>query len=103
MMAEKIIDVRPGGDFAWTKTANLGTTAVRLRFRWLPQLLRWTMRMETPGGVVLTSQSLCQAEGSVPFDPYADGAPGGSLRWEGLDTRQASDLGTRLRLIWTEP
>ena len=95
------VDCRPGGYYAFRISVDLDGVAVRLRFRWLPAITRWTMIVETPAGEALTAWSVAQPGAQVLIDVSSPARPPGTLRWEGRETTEAADLGEGLRLIWT--
>ena len=102
-MADRVVNLQPNDRYAFRVTVELGDVSVRLRLRWMERVLLWTLLMETPAGAVLTMQAPARAGGIVAFDPTAEGAPPGELRWQGRDTETSEELGDGLFLVWTEP
>lgn len=101
-MAILQLDVRTQGRYAQRISVELQGLSIALRFRWLPRISRWALRVEDPDGLQLSPESIVQPQGLVALDRSAPTCPPGDLLWVGPDDYVRTDMGEALRLLYRE-
>lgn len=101
-MAQLVIDVRPGTAPAPVISTEVDGVAVRLAFRWLPNLESWVMQVRDPGDVPLSMPLRVSPGVALPLDTRDPRVPPGSFRWEGPEPYGRDDLGVTLVLLYDE-
>lgn len=104
-MADVLVQIQPRGAPAFATPVTLEgptrTVTIRLSFRWLQRIGRWSLRVQMPDqSRDLAMETLIAGNGIIPTDTRDAAAPEGQLQWLGPDPYERADLGQTLRLAF---